>query len=296
MPATLINPNWYDQNSDRVYPLMDGVTRLDAAGAYTLPNDLIVDLRISAGPSYDPTKFFISRIQAFGSGVLLTVAVDGVGDVATVAIPSAGFQEFQPYRVAGLPAHAAITGVVVFGAAAAITAAGIADYVFDLSGTRILPTLITPSQTGVTSLTIRDSFGGETVLTGAAVLAAGNNATLGVIGQVITVGMDSGVLVGDPCGIQDPGGLSRPAIRSINGVVPDGSGTITITPVGCPSLAAGSGGLVLTDRCAEPCCGDAEMANVAQNIQALDRFLADLANKAAALESSTRSVESWLVQ
>jgi hypothetical protein len=175
-------------------------------------------------------------------------------------------------------------------------AAGIADYTFDLAGTRLIPTLITPAQTGVTSLTIRDSFGGEVVLTGAASIAAGTNATVTAAGQVVTVGMESGVLIGDPCATADPGGQSRPAIRSINGVTPDGTGAITITPVGCPSITATAGGLVLTDRCAEPCCGDAEMANVAQNIQALDRFLADLANRAAQLESSTRAVESWLVQ
>lgn len=296
MPATLINPNWYDQNSERVYPLMDGVTRLDTAGAYELPNNLIVDLRISAALSYDPTKFYIRRLQAFGSGVLVTVAVDGTGDVATAVVPSAGFEEFQPYRIVGLPGHLSITGVIVFSYAAALMAAGLADFTFDLAATRILPTLITPAQTGVTSLTIRDSFGGEVALVGAAVIAAGNNAALTVLGQTITVGMDSGVIIGDPCGAADPGGQSRPAIRSINGVVPDGTGAITITPIGCPEITAGNGGLVLTDRCAEPCCGDVEMAAIAENVQALDRFLADLANKAAQLESSTRSVESWLVQ
>jgi hypothetical protein len=155
---------------------------------------------------------------------------------------------------------------------------------------------VTPAQAGVTSLTIRDSFGGEVVLTGAAVLAAGNNATVTAIGQVITVGMDSGVLIGDPCGTADPGGLNRPSIRSINGVTPDSSGNIALTPVGCPSVTTSGNGLVLTDRCAEPCCGDAEMANIAQNIQDIDRFLADLARKAAQLESVTRTVESWLVQ
>ena len=296
MPATLINPNWYDQNSDRVYPIMDGASCLDTAGTYRLPNDLIVDLRVSAAPSYDPTKFFISRLQAFGSGVLLTLSVDGVGEVATAVVPSASFEEFQSYRLTGLPGHLSITGVIVFGAAAAIMAAGIADFAFDLAATRILPTLVTPAQSGVTSLTIRDSFGGEVVLTGAAVIAAGNNASVTAVGQEITVGMDSGVIIGDPCATADPGGQNRPAIRSINGVTPDSNGAITITPVGCPSIAPGNGGLVLTDRCAEPCCGDAEMAAIAENVQSLDRFLADLANKAAQLESSTRAVESWLVQ
>jgi hypothetical protein len=211
-------------------------------------------------------------------------------------VPSSGFEEFQPYRVVGLPGHLSITGVIVFGYAAALLASGLADFVFDLAATRLLPTLITPAQSGVTSLTVRDSFGGEVTLTGAAVIAAGNNATLTALGQTVTVGMDSGVIIGDPCGAADPGGQSRPAIRSINGVVPDGTGAITITPIGCPSITAGNGGLVLTDRCAEPCCGDAELASIAENIQSLDRFLADLANKAAQLESSTRSVESWLVQ
>ena len=296
MPATIINPNWYDQNSERAYPLMDGVTRLDASGTYTLPNDLIVDLKISAPLALDPTKFFISRIQAVGSGVLLTFAVDGTGDVATAVVPSAGFAEFQSYQLAGLPGFLSIQGVVVFGGAAAIMAAAIADYAFTLAATQIVPTLILPLQAGVTSLTIQDSFGGQTVLTGDVVLIPGTNASIDVTGQVIAMGMDSGVVFGDPCAAADPGGLSRPAIRSINGVVPDGAGNVALVPVGCPEITATASGLTLTDRCASPCCGDAEMANVAQNINDLDNFLANLANQVAQLESSTRTVESWLVQ
>ena len=291
--TTITNPNWYDLNSDRAFPFLDSASRAAIGGGFVLPDDLIVDLRLSAAASLDPTKFYLSRIRAFGTGLLLTFACDGV-DVATTAVPSISTEEYQSYIVTGLIGHA-VNGTIVLGGASAVLAAGILDYTFTLAATRIIPTLIAPGQTGVTSLTVVDASGRTVRLVGDITMKPGTNAEMTVEEQEITIGMVSGVVI-NPCGCEDPGGLNRAAIRSINGVTPDINGNLEVVTEGCPDLTTITNGLKLTDRCAEPCCGDAEIAAVATATRDLDRLLADLANKEAQVESALRGVEGWLQQ
>lgn len=291
--TTITNPNWYDLNSDRAFPFLDSASRVAIQGGFVLPDDLIVDLRLSAAASLDPTKFYLSRILAFEKGLMLHFACDGV-EVATTAVSSISTEEYQSYSVAGLIGHA-VNGTIVLGGASAVLAANILDYSFNLAATRIIPTLICPGQTGVTSLTVRDAMGDPIVLTGDITLLTGPNASMIVSGQTITLGMTSGVVI-NPCSCEDPGGLNRAAIRSINGVTPDIDGNLEVVTEGCPDLSTITNGLKLTDRCAEPCCGDAEITAVATATRDLDRLLADLANKEAQVESALRGVEGWLQQ
>lgn len=291
--ATITNPNWYDLNADRAYPLLDSATKTSTDGSFVLPDDLIVDLRISAPSSLDPTDFYISRIQAFGTGFLVFIAAGG-GDVALATAASVQGEEYQAFRITPLPGSS-VSGTVVFGGASTILAAGVSTHDFTASATPIVPTLILPSQGGVASLTIRDSLGVETRLVGDVILTEGPNADLSITGQEIAVGMTSGVVI-DPCDCDDPGGASRPPIRTINGVGPDGDGDLSIVVDGCPDLSPVTNGLRLVDRCAQPCCGDEELRALLNSIQDIDRFLADLARRASQLEGGVRDVEAWLVQ
>lgn len=292
--ATITNPNWFDLNADRAFPFLDGASRESVGGGFVIPDDLIVDLKLSAPPSLDPTRFYLSRLKSVGNGLALTFAVDGTGDVAEAAVSSTPGEEFQTVRVVATGPQG-VTGTVVLGGRAAILAAGAVEHDFAPAATPIVPTLILPSQGGVTSITIRDAVGAEYRLVGDVVLVEGSNAELSVSGQEITVGMQSGVVI-DPCPCPDPTGANRPAVRSIMGVTPDENGNIDLEVEGCPELSSTTNGLRLVDRCAQPCCGDAEIEALVNSIQDIDRFLADLANRAAQLESGVRSVEAWLVQ
>jgi hypothetical protein len=291
---TITNPNWYDLNADRAYPFLDTASRQATGSGFIIPDDLIVDLKLSAPTSLDPTRFFVSQLQAFGTGLLIYIAVDGVGDVALAAIPLLAGPEYQAFRVAPLPGQA-VSGTIVIGGAGAVVGAGLTTEAFAFAATPLIPTIVLPSQGGVTSLTLRDSAGVEVRLTGDVVLTEGDNATITITGQTVEVGMASGVVI-DPCGCPDPAGTGRPVIRTINGVGPDGNGDITIDVDGCPELTPATNGLRLIDRCAQPCCGDAEIAALVNSIQDIDRFLADLAGRASRLENGVRNVEAWLVQ
>jgi hypothetical protein len=291
----VINQNWYDQNSDRAYPLVDFATRLDTTATFELPNDVIVDARLVAPPNLDSTKFYIRQIAAFGAGMVLTVAVDGVADVASVTVPLAGFEEFTAYTVSGLPGYTDVGGSFVFGTAASVIAAASGNYTFTLAATRLVPTIIFPAAPSVTSITVVDAFGAQTRLTGAVTLQAGDNVAIDVDGQTIEVELETGVLIEDPCPCTDTGGRARTAVKSINGVTPDESGNLEIIPVGCVDIEAGTNQLALKDTCAQPCCGTAEIQILEAAARDIQSILATQANKSADLESALRSLQNFLV-
>ncbi len=292
----ILDENWLDSNSNRNFPLVDGVSRLDVTATFTLPNDLLVDLRIAAPVSLDPTKFFVSKVSAFGSGLVVTIGVNSVADVATITVPLAGFVEFTQYAVVGLPGYTQVGGVAAIGSAGAVLASSSGIFTFAFASTQILPTVIYPAAPSVSSITVIDALGGTTSLTGAIVLAAGPNGSIGVASQTITLDVESAVLINDPCACTDTGGRLRSAIRSINGVVPDELGNIELVPIGCVEIETATAQLKLKDSCAQPCCGTPELQTLADNAKNLDQFMADMAGRIADLESSVRAVTSYLVQ
>ncbi len=289
----VFNEQWLDQNSDRAYPLYDEATRLDITSLFELPNSLIVDLQIAAPASYAATGWFISQVAAYGSGLVITYAVTGVGNVATSTIPLDNFVEFTSFQITPLPGYPQVGGVVTIGSALAAVAAAVSTYSFTQTATQLLPTVIFPAAPAVASITFVDSFGVSTVLTGAVVLAAGSNASIGISGQTITLGMDTGVLIEDPCACTDTGGNKRTAVKSINGVTPDVAGNLQIVPVGCPTIEAGLAQITLSDTCAQPCCGTPEITTLVDTATALDQKQAELANLEAAIEAGLRQLDNY---
>ncbi len=289
----IIGQQWYDSNAQRNYPLFDTASRLDVTSTFEIPNDLIVDARIAAPADYSPTEFFISKISAYGAGLVITIACTGKGDVASVTVPLDGFVEFSSFQIAPLPGNPQVGGAMVIGTSGAAIAAGSGVYTFLVAATRLLPTVVYPAAPSVASITFVDSFGVSTQLTGAITLSAGPNAAISIDSQTIEVGMETGVLIEDPCDCRDTGGLQRSAIKSINGVTPDDAGNIQIVPVGCPAITAGTASLALNDQCAQPCCGDAEMTALADQTKGLAQNMATIANKVAEVEAGLRTLLNY---
>ncbi len=286
-----LSENWYDSNNDRAYPLVDHVTRLAVDGSL-LENDVIVDARLAAPPSYAASAFYISEIRPFGAGAVLTVAVDTIGDVASVTVPFGGFSEFTAYTLAPLPGHPEVGGTMVLGRGILAIPT---TRTFLLAATQLLPTVIFPAAPAVTSITVVDGFGAETRLTGAVTLVPGNNATVGVSGQDIELGIETGVLIEDPCACKDTGGNKRVAVKSVNGVVPDASGNLTVVGVGCAQISTTMNGLKLSDSCAQPCCGAPELALLKDSARNLQQYLSTYAGRSAELEAALRTIETHLV-
>ena len=284
---------WLDRNSNRSYPLVDGVSSTSVEG-FVLPESLIADMRLAAPASYDSTQFFISGLAAYGTGLVITISVEGTGAVASVTVPLLGFAEYSVYTVAPLPGFE-VGGTIVIGTAASAIAAASGVYTFLLAATKILPTVIFPTVPAVTSITFVDAFGVSTVLTGAVTISAGTNATLGVSGQNLQFSMDSGVVLNDPCGT-DPGGTQRNPIRTIAGVAPDVDGNIDLIGTACLTISTGANGLELADACAQPCCGSAELDALAASVSSLNQQLSTVAAAEAQVEAQLRVATTYVSQ
>lgn len=288
--TSFLGENWFDLNADRAYPLVDHATRI-ATSLDELSNGVIVDARLAAPPSYSPTAFFVHEIRPFGAGVVVVIAVDGVGDVAAVTVPFSTFAPNTAYTLAPLPGHPEVGGTIVFGNALLDIQSGLT---FPVTATQLLPTVIFPAAPAVTSITVVDAFGAEVRLTGAVQIVAGDNAQVGVSGQDIELGIETGVLIEDPCACTDTGGTKRTAVKSINGVTPDAAGNLTIQGVGCAAVSAAQNGVKISDNCAQPCCGAPEIELLQEAARNLQQYLSTLATRNAELEAALRAVETHL--
>jgi hypothetical protein len=285
---------WLDTNSQRNFPLYDLATRLDITGLFTLPNDLICDAKISAPSSYGVTGWFVSQVTGYGSGLVITLACTGQGNVATVTVPLVGFTMYSSYAISALPGFPQVGGSLVIGSAAAVIASSSSIYNFVQANTQLLPTVIYPAASVVSSVTVVDQFGNDTLLTGAIVLAAGANGSLSVSGQTITLGMTTGVLIQNPCGCLDSGGNNRVPIRTVNGVGPDNTGNLTLVGLSCMGVQTGGTGVVgLNDTCATPCCGSPELTQLATNANTLQTQQNTLANDLAQLQAALNQVINY---
>jgi hypothetical protein len=292
--VNVLDLQWLDANSSRAFPLFDLASRLDTTGLFTLPDDLIVDAKISAPSSYGVTGWFVSQVTGYGSGLVITIAVTGEGNVATVTVPLVGFAMYSSYAVSALPGFPQVGGSLIIGSAGAVLASSASIYSFLQAATQLLPTVIYPTAGAVNSITIVDQFGNDTLLTGAVTLAAGSNGSLGVVGQTITLGMTTGVIIQNPCGCLDSGGNNRIPVRTINGVGPDNTGNLTLLGLSCLGVTTGGTGVVaLNDTCATPCCGSTELTQLADNATTIQTQQNVLANSLAQLQASLNQVINY---
>lgn len=288
----ILNQQWYDQNTERSYPLFDGVTGIDTTGLFAIPTGLLVDATITATSGYDSNQFYIAALAAFGTGIVITIGCAGT-NVAVCTIPLTSLAEYTAYQITPLPTNT-VGGTLTVGPVSAVLAASSGSYTFVQANSLFLPTVVFPVQPSVSSITFVDAFNNQTILTGPITLVAGTNATISTTGQTITIGMQPGIVLQSPCECLDESGNNRQAVRTINGVAPDGTGNIEIVPFGCPTISTGAASITLSDNCAQPCCGDAEVTTLAQSASDLNRDIAALAQRSAELQGVLATLQNYV--
>lgn len=261
---------WYNQNALRKFPLTDTATSKDITGTFELPNDLLVDLIIPvpSASSYDPSGFYLSEVSVFGQGVVLAFSyTDGVTpvEIARLSVSKTHVKNAS-YFINGVGAYSDVVGRATIGVLDSILNFG-GVYQFDLSGGRLIPTVIRPDIRGVTSLRVRN--GGETSnpLYGDIELVAGSNVLL----EVDTGGGNNNIIINAINGnnldaaCECLADADRPlpgCIRTINGVPAASNGNFQISTVGCIAATALTNGIKLEDTCSKPCCTSSELQTI----------------------------------
>lgn len=281
------NVDWLNANSQRNYPLADSATGKDITGSFELPSDFLVDLTLSipAAAAVQPGLFQLLSLVSFTGGVVLTFGYAGVDTVpiATVSIAQATHTQYASYALAGQGDFFDLQGVVTVGTFENLMLLPGGVYTFDLTGGRLVDTVVRPALRGVSSISVQNGASITGPLFGDLLLVAGQNFQMLTSGNSIQ--MDCIALAAtlqEDCTCSNTSEL--PPIRTINKIGPDVDGQFFLTGNDCLTISPAGHGLVLDDVCSKPCCGCAELAVIKTDMSALFSDLNTLTTQLLQLE------------
>lgn len=297
------NIEWLNANAQRKYPLAVDATASDITGAFTLPTAALVgmNLPVPASLEIDPTRFYLSRVISFASGVTFEFSYDdGTASppvVASTTVTRASHIENDQYSIVGRGDFVAIRGVLVVGDINSIDAAGL--FVLARAGGKLDPHVVRPTLRGIGGLYV--TSGGITYgpFYDDIELIFGSNLqptiTSSEAGTEIRIDGIEGAGLTAPCVCA--GGQSLPApIRTINGQPPLFNGDFTLLGVACVGIQASSGGGVqISNTCATPCCGCTELETITDELQRLLDQATLLGNSIAAVQAFTTAASTTML-
>lgn len=289
MPVTIRNLEWLNHNSQRAYPIAQGTVRRDTSGTFTLPDDFIVGLILPVhwGISFDPGKFYISKVASYATGFSITIGYNGDDpvDVATALIAANTHTPYQSYNVGGIGDFVDTRGSIVIGQLDGINKQPSGSFTFAYEATKLEVDAIRPHIRGVMSLQVQNGSELSQLLTGRIRIGAGRNTRI----RVETGDGDPKIFIDaiDGEGLTDSCVCAEetPPIRTINGIPPDQNGNFQFLGNECLDIVEGDHILEFKDKCSTPCCGCDELEAVTQALEAFGE-------RAAALESFLVNLEA----
>lgn len=294
MPAANWNLDWLAHNAQRAYPLAAGADHKDQQGQFTIPKDFLLSLSFAVHPAVEANsaRFFIKHIGAYATGYSIVLGYQpSSGDAIDVAIAQIARQTHtrnQQYALSGMGEFADTSGIVVIGNLEAIDAQPAGFWTFDFTETRLEPDCILPFIRGITSIRVRNGADLSDPIYDEVELAAGANMQLVLStseGQapVIRLNVIEGEGFNSDCGCDE---VEGDPITRINQVVPDETGNIDLLGTECLQAEALDNGIVLTDTCAKPCCGDPELEKISEDVRQILTQQLTLEGLANRLQSS----------
>ena len=284
-----IATGWLNENSLREYPFHEGcgLRPYDSAGAlvdggWTLPNCLIVDMSMSVlSDGYDP-YLYLGEMSVVGRAVTLVFFDRDGNRAAYLRVDGDEHVEYDSYQIAGMGSWSGARGVVCVGSMDRfldMTPEGI--YRFAPEETRIEPTCIRPSVSGVRSLRATDDSGYMSIrMSGDVELIAGENIRFDYdpASNALVVSAVQNAGYSEDCDCSASGGAI--SIRSINGIQVD---HLNIVGDDCIKISGDGGVITMSDDCSKPCCGCAETAFINQTINDLQTTVNTLSVNVASL-------------
>ena len=299
---------WLNTNATRNYPISQEANLTPLNSSYKLPDDLIVDMRLSIpyASGIKPFYFFLKSISLHPAGLIVEIGYKSphIGDTFLVAtseaIPTAEHTNPSVYSFAA-PEYtqfldfSGVVGTITIGnlAHAAETAPGYVEF----SKEAVLEsTVVVMNTVGVSSFRVGDSAEDAKQFTGHVLLRPGTNFTIEseIVSQnsgAITLhAMDgTGLLSNCVCAESVLG----PPIRTINQLPPGTDGNIDLIEGSCISIQGQSHSLLLSETCSEPCCGCdqldilvADLRDLQNGFERLDSYITALAGAVESIRSS----------
>jgi hypothetical protein len=279
MPIGNWNLQWLNHNSQRSYPLTERATKVDTTNTVRIPDSFIVALYlpIHAGLSVQTDQFFVNTLLISPTGYAIGVGyLDPVTGqttlVASANIAKATHTANNTYALGGINDFADTIGQVVIGRLDEIDTLPPGLYTFTKYGAELETDAIRPMIRGISAMRVINGQEISPDIYGDIELVAGTNCRIDYAvnptsgNPRITVNAISGLNLNAlcDCDVNSTG----ECIRCINGVCSQ-DGNFNITGNECITVAASANGIQLSDVCAVPCCGCAELDAIKTQI---DRF------------------------
>ena len=267
------NLDFLNLNSVRNYPIKDGNSCVSVGGAFTLPNDFIVDAQLAA--TYDPTRrFYVSKVSNLGDKAIIEVAdqLDTPNSiVGTFTIDYASHQEYNEYYLNASTAYVGATGILVIGSLDGIRNSPVGVFLFTIDTAEFEARVVIPALKGINRLLFENVTGDPIALTGDVQILARSNLRFKKDPDNNRVILDAG----DGLGLNSACADILPSIKTINHIPPDENGNFTLDFSDCANLipiAAGTG-LVLQDICCKPCMGCDDIAVLTTRVMQVESAL-----------------------
>lgn len=285
MPIGNWNLQWINHNSQRSYPLTERATKKDLSGpdgTIRIPDSFIVGLYfpIHAGLNVSIDQFYIKNILLSPIGYTIGLGYNdpqaGAVLVGNANIPRSTHTPNTAYAIGGINDFADSIGQVVIGSLEEINELPQGFYEFNIDGAELEPDTIRPMIRGVSGIRVVNVVETSETLYGDIEFVAGTNMRIDVdsVNNKITFNAISGENLNTTCDclVNPPG----ECIRCINGNC--GGGELVISGGDCISVNVSDNRLLLTDTCASPCCGCAELDALKSQIDRFSDGVATLEN------------------
>jgi hypothetical protein len=281
MSLGLWNLNWLNHNSQRSYPLTDRASKVDTTGTLKIPDSFIVALYLPVHVTLNiqVDRFYVQTLLIAPTGYAVGIGYydEALGEstlVATTNITKVTHTINNVYAMPGVGDFADSVGHIVIGKLDEIDSLPPGLYQFDYAAAELEADVVRPMLRGLTAVRVVNGIETSPNLYGDIELVAGANMRLDYSTSLagnprIVFNAISGLNLNTPCSCNvNPTGE---CIRCINGVCST-DGTFDLVGNSCITVdnrANGANTLALSDVCATPCCGCAELDAIKTQI---DRF------------------------
>jgi hypothetical protein len=280
------NLSWNQFNQARKFPLLFGCHATSRDGHFTIPDDLLIGLYLSYGLGRgitDPGGFYIGEVTWWRSGLSLSVYYKPVDGGDGIKVAETTIEEPINGRTAALLGfnNRLFYGTVIFGQTAGLGEQAAGEWFFDPDAAPLDPFCIRPTVREISALYVQNGGKMTGPFYGDITLSAGQGIGLAVksadslLHCLDDPPSDGGTEVIISAEVDSDDGGS---IKTINSVMPDASGNITLIGRSCLTITAQAekATLVLDDTCAEPCCTCKELEPIRAKMDLLIRSIADL--------------------
>lgn len=284
MPVGNWNLQWLNHNSQRAYPLTERASKTDITNTITLPDSFIVALYfpIHSGTTFTPAGFFIRSLLISPTGFNIVLGYTNgttTTDVAAANIARSSYVQNRAHSLSGIDDFYDSVGYVVLGHLDEIDRLPPGLYEFTPAAGELESDAIRPMLRAVSRLQVVNNNEFSPPIYGDVTLVAGTNMRI-TVSQVddhtnIIFDAISGENLNQDCLCEIPD--QGECIKAINGVYPVG-GNFVIAPDDCVQITEIPGGIKLSDICAQPCCGCAELDAIVSQINRFGDGITTLQN------------------